>query len=66
MKTKFEDEYILAKGYPGSEFNGKDIVVSMWRKSCGGKNNKIYIKYPSELLEDKIPKYELVLRKVKS
>lgn len=58
----FEDEYILARGWPLSD-NKKDL--SMYSKLPHGKVKFKIINVPEILYNDDAPEYQLILRRVK-
>lgn len=62
-KLKFKRKYILGEGYPWAIGFGKYLQVSMCKKKSGV--NMIELNWPAELWSQDIPKYRLVLEKVK-
>ncbi len=64
MKDKFKDRYVLATGYPWGLGPFKDVqAVTMNKKPNGMDRNKI--KYPAALWDESLPRYRLVLERVR-
>lgn len=65
--SKFKDRYVLGEGYPWADGLGSVeqpfIKLSLCTKQIG--NEKVVLKYPKELWSNKLPKYRIVLEKVK-
>jgi len=60
---KFKDKYVLAVGYPGVVGMKNYQSIAMYKQKIGYKYSTI--KWFNELWDDNVPKYELILRKVK-
>ena len=67
-KPKFKDRYVLGVGYPWVKGLGTDELpfedVSLWPQRDNFLPAK-HLKVPIELFDEDIPKYRLVLERVK-
>jgi hypothetical protein len=64
VSKKFKDTYVLGEGYPWVMGLGPNYrELALCSKPAGGPD--MYIKFPIELWDVKVPKYKLVLKRVK-
>lgn len=62
MKHKFKDRYVLGVGYPEEQ----GFYIGIWRNSQGGEDETPkQLKFPACLREAIVPKYRLILERVK-
>lgn len=62
-KTMFKDRYVLAEGYPWAM--GLTPYTELQMRNTIFAGNPIDLEWPEELWKDSIPKYRLVLERVK-
>jgi hypothetical protein len=63
MKNKFKDKYVLAEGYPWTYNTYTNILIGMNKDAIG--ITPIELNMPNELWDKDVPKYKLVLEKIK-
>jgi hypothetical protein len=63
-KIKFKDKYVLARGFPWASGIGKYFEIAM-SSVRGGFSKRVQLNFPKELWDLDVPRYDLILQKVK-